>query len=206
MKDQGLPALTVVLTKLQRAAKFGGEGLQGLRRTARRRRVGRQRPVGVARRGSPLRRKVYRQEFARGKPTPTDLEKTGRPRRKRHDHRFLPDAEMFEEVEFTGRSSGACGRPPSSPPVSGSSSRTSAPAASRVEFKYDGGIRDFVSHVNHQEGPPPQARHLLRGRGRGRDVEVAMQCNTATSSRSSRSRTTSTRTRAARTCRASRLR
>src|ERR1043166_1714720 len=68
MKDQGLPALTVVLTKLHAGGKFGGEGYKvsgGLH------------GVGVSvvnalsewliaevRQGG----KVYRQEFARGEP------------------------------------------------------------------------------------------------------------------------------------------
>src|SRR5438046_9545142 len=76
MADQGLPALTVVLTKLHAGGKFGGEGYKvsgGLH------------GVGVSvvnalseylvaemRRGG----KLYRQEVARGAPT-TDMETVG---------------------------------------------------------------------------------------------------------------------------------
>ncbi len=44
----GIPAVTVVFTVLHAGGKFGGERLQGLRRPARRGRLGGQRPVRVA--------------------------------------------------------------------------------------------------------------------------------------------------------------
>ena len=76
MKDQGLPALTVVLTKLHAGGKFGGEGYKvsgGLH------------GVGISvvnalseRFVAEVRRdgKIYRQEFARGVPT-GDMEIVG---------------------------------------------------------------------------------------------------------------------------------
>src|SRR4029453_12589075 len=77
MADQGLPALTVVLTKLHAGGKFGGDGYKvsgGLH------------GVGVSvvnalseRLVAEVRRdgKVYRQEFARGEPT-TEVEVVGK--------------------------------------------------------------------------------------------------------------------------------
>ena len=56
MQDQGLPALTVVLTKLHAGGKFGAGRLQGLRRPARRRHLGRQRALRVAGRRGAARR------------------------------------------------------------------------------------------------------------------------------------------------------
>src|SRR5438132_2608993 len=104
MEDQGMSALTVVLTKLHAGGKFGGEdaaykvsgGLHG---------------VGVSvvnalsewlvaevRRGG----KIYKQEFARGAPTgemmiagETEKNDTGT------TISFLPDAEVFEELELS---------------------------------------------------------------------------------------------------------
>ena len=76
MKDQGLPAVTVVLTKLHAGGKFGGEGYKvsgGLHGVG----------VSVVNALSAwlhveVKRdgKVFRQEFARGEPT-TELKKAG---------------------------------------------------------------------------------------------------------------------------------
>ena len=99
MLEQGLPALTVVLTKLHAGGKFGGEGYKvsgGLH------------GVGVSvvnalsewlvaevhRDG-----KIYRQEFARGEPTATSR-RSGRSDETGTTISFLPDNEVFEEVEF----------------------------------------------------------------------------------------------------------
>src|SRR3990170_7281259 len=100
--EQGLPALTVVLTKLHACGKFGGEcykvsgGLHG---------VG----VSVVNALSEwlvaeVRRdgKVYRQEFARGEPT-GDMEAVGVAPKKESGTTisFLPDPEVFDETEFS---------------------------------------------------------------------------------------------------------
>src|SRR5689334_24621044 len=94
--DQGLPALTVVLTKLHAGGKFGGDGYKvsgGLH------------GVGVSvvnalsewlvaevhRDG-----KVYRQEFARGEPT-TEMQEVGKATDTGTTISFLPDPEVFEE-------------------------------------------------------------------------------------------------------------
>jgi len=104
IEDQGLSALTVVLTKLHAGGKFGGEGYKvsgGLH------------GVGVSvvnalsewlvaevRRGG----KVYRQEFARGEPT-TDIVEVGTAAKGDTGTTisFLPDPEIFEETEFSAQ-------------------------------------------------------------------------------------------------------
>src|ERR687884_2098760 len=102
MPDQGLPALTVVLTKLHAGGKFGGAGYKvsgGLH------------GVGVSvvnalsewlvaevyRDG-----KVYRQEFARGVPQ-GEMEVVGKTDKKDTGTTifFLPDAEIFDELDFS---------------------------------------------------------------------------------------------------------
>src|SRR3954452_22833036 len=100
MPDQGLPALTVVLTKLHAGGKFGQGGYKvsgGLH------------GVGVSvvnalsefliaevqRDG-----KVYRQEFRRGEPT-GGMETIGVSQETGTTIAFLPDAEVFEELEFS---------------------------------------------------------------------------------------------------------
>jgi DNA gyrase subunit B len=98
MKDQGLPAVTVVLTKLHAGGKFGGDGYKvsgGLH------------GVGVSvvnalsawlhvdvKRGG----KVFHQEFARGEPT-TDLKKIGPTKETGTTISFLPDLEIFDELQ-----------------------------------------------------------------------------------------------------------
>src|SRR5215208_6332999 len=100
MPEQGLPALTVVLTKLHAGGKFGGDGYKvsgGLH------------GVGVSvvnalseRLVAEVRRdgKIHRQEFARGVPL-TEMERVGDARDTGTTISFLPDAEVFEETEFS---------------------------------------------------------------------------------------------------------
>src|SRR5207249_12133763 len=100
--EQGLPALTVVLTKLHAGGKFGGDGYKvsgGLHGVG----------VSVVNALSEwliaeVRRdgKVYRQEFARGVPT-TDLEVGSKVPKGESGTTisYMPDAEIFEELELS---------------------------------------------------------------------------------------------------------
>jgi DNA gyrase subunit B len=177
MKDQGLPALTVVLTKLHAGGKFGQGGYKvsgGLH------------GVGVSvvnalsewltaevhRDG-----KIWRQEFARGEPTgkmkaigPTKLTGT--------TISFMPDAEVFEETEWD-------------PEVLETRLRETAfltkglrivlvderAGGERLEFHYEGGIRDFVAHVNSTKETVHKHIAYFECEGDQGSVEVAMQWN-----------------------------
>src|SRR4030095_2045582 len=99
MSEQGLPAVTVVLTKLHAGGKFGGEGYKvsgGLHGVG----------VSVVNALSEwlkveVRRdgKVWRQEFSRGEPT-SDLKKVGPTKESGTTITFLPDLEIFDELEW----------------------------------------------------------------------------------------------------------
>jgi DNA gyrase subunit B len=181
MEDQGLSALTVVLTKLHAGGKFGGEGYKvsgGLH------------GVGlsivnalsewlvatVCRDG-----KTYRQEFSRGAPT-TDLEIVGECSESDTGTTisFLPDTEIFDETSFD---------------ASTLSTRLRETAfltrglrivvhderagGKTEEFHYEGGISDFVRHVNANKDP--LHKHVIAFDGATDDgaVEVAMQWNSS---------------------------
>src|SRR3954467_12381645 len=100
MPDQGLPALTVVLTKLHAGGKFGGDGYKvsgGLHGVG----------ISVVNALSEwltaeVRRdgKVYRQEFARGIPQ-GDMEVVGEADNTGTTITFMPDSEIFEEIEWS---------------------------------------------------------------------------------------------------------
>ena len=181
IEDQGLSALTVVLTKLHAGGKFGGDGYKvsgGLH------------GVGVSvvnalseRLVAEVRRdgKVHRQEFERGVPLgdveiagEVDKDETGT------TIHFLPDAEIFEEVDFS---------------ISTLVQRLRETAfltrglrivltderegEERHEFYAEGGIRDFVAYVN--DAKDPVHKHIVFFEGENEDgaVEVAMQWNTS---------------------------
>src|SRR5947207_6551555 len=148
MADQGLPALTVVLTKLHAGGKFGGEGykvsggLHGVGLSV----VNALSEWLVAE--SRQNGKVWRQEFARGEPT-GDMEARGPAKETGTTISFLPDADIFEEVEWDEtilqqrlRETAFLTR--------GLRIRLIDERAGgeQVEFYYEGGIRDFVAYTN----------------------------------------------------------
>ncbi len=177
MKDQGLPALTVVLTKLHAGGKFGQGGYKvsgGLH------------GVGVSvvnalsewliaevqRDG-----KTWRQEFARGEPT-TKMKAVGPTRNTGTTISFKPDAEVFEETEWD---------------VEWLVQRLRETAfltkglrivlvderegEHREEFYAAGGIRDFVSHINKAKEPIHKHAVYFEGESDQGYVEIAMQWN-----------------------------
>jgi len=178
MKDQGQPALTVVLTKLHAGGKFGGDGYKvsgGLH------------GVGVSvvnalsewlvaevhRDG-----KIYRQEFARGEPQ-TELKKVGVAQDTGTTISFLPDAEIFTDgIEWDAEVLTQRLRETAFLTKGMHIVLTDERAGGeRVEFKYDGGIKDFVSHVNAAKDPIHKHVIYFEGEEELGAVEVAMQWN-----------------------------
>jgi DNA gyrase subunit B len=179
MADQGLPAVTVVLTKLHAGGKFGGEGYKvsgGLH------------GVGVSvvnalsewlnvevhRDG-----KIWRQEFARGEPT-TDLKKAGVAKDSGTTITFLPDGDIFDELEWSSETL-----------VQRLRETAFLTKGLRIvlyderegdekhEFHYEGGIRDFVSYVNKSKDPVHKGIVYFEGENEQGTVEVAMQWNSS---------------------------
>ena len=184
MKDQGLPAVTVVLTKLHAGGKFGGEGYKvsgGLHGVG----------VSVVNALSAwlhveVKRdgKIFAQEFARGEPT-TELKKVGPTKETGTTITFLPDLEIFDELEWSEE-------------ILIQRLRETAfltkglrivlvderEGEERHEFYAEGGIRDFVAYVNDSKDPVHKHIVYFEGSTNGDtqadgQVEVAMQWNTS---------------------------
>src|SRR5579872_1542346 len=177
--EQGLPALTVVLTKLHAGGKFGGEGYKvsgGLH------------GVGVSvvnalsewlvadveRDG-----KVYRQEFARGVPK-GEMKQTGISHESGTTISFLPDSEIFEELEFSADTLRQRFRETAFLTRGLRIVFTDERAGGeRVEFYYEGGIKDFVAYVNESKEPVHKRTAYFEEESDAGYVEVAMQWNTS---------------------------
>src|SRR5690348_15066671 len=177
--EQGLSALTVVLTKLHAGGKFGGEGYKvsgGLH------------GVGVSvvnalsewliadveRDG-----KVYRQEFARGVPA-GDMKPAGISNETGTTISFLPDAEIFEELEFSADTLRQRFRETAFLTRGLRIVFTDERAGGeRIEFHYEGGIKDFVGYVNESKDPVHKHVAYFEGESDAGYVEVAMQWNTS---------------------------
>jgi len=179
--EQGLPALTVVLTKLHAGGKFGGDGYKvsgGLHGVG----------VSVVNALSEwlvaeVRRdgKVYRQEFARGEPT-ADMQVVGVASKDESGTTisFLPDPDVFDETEFSASTLSQRLRETAFL-TRGLRIvvRDERAGGKTEEFQYEGGIRDFVSHVN--ESKDTVHKHVVYFDGETDDgqVEVAMQWNSS---------------------------
>jgi len=181
IEDQGLSALTVVLTKLHAGGKFGGDGYKvsgGLH------------GVGVSvvnalseRLDVEVRRdgKIHRQSFERGVPT-ADVEVTGKTEKDDTGTTiwFLPDGEIFEEVELSSQTLVQRLR------ETAFLTRglrivllDEREGEDRYEFYAEGGIRDFVAYVNDAKDAVHKHIVFFDGESEHGHVEVAMQWNSS---------------------------
>ncbi|HEY2207708.1 MAG TPA: DNA topoisomerase (ATP-hydrolyzing) subunit B [Gaiellaceae bacterium] len=180
MPEQGLPALTVVLTKLHAGGKFGGDGYKvsgGLHG------VGvsvvnalSEHFVAVVRRDG----EIYRQEFERGEPT-GDMELVGKMGKDDPDGTtitYLPDSEIFETLDVDAgmltqrlRETAFLTRGLYIKLVD------ERAEGKTVEFHYEGGIRDFVSYINDAKDAIHKHIVYFEGETDQGSVEVAMQWN-----------------------------
>jgi DNA gyrase subunit B len=172
-----------VLTKLHAGGKFGGDdaaykvsgGLHG---------VG----VSVVNALSEwlvaeVRRdgKVYRQEFTRGAPT-GDIEVVGKAEKRDTGTTisFLPDAEIFEDLELSADTLRQRLRETAFLTRGLRIVLTDERAGGeQVEFHYEGGIRDFVVHVNAPKDTIHKRIVYFEGENEQGNIEVAMQWNSS---------------------------
>jgi DNA gyrase subunit B len=179
MPEQGMSALTVVLTKLHAGGKFGGDGYKvsgGLHGVG----------VSVVNALSEwlvaeVRRdgKIYRQEFTRGEPV-RDLEVVGETAIDDTGTTisFLPDAEIFDEAELSAETLVQRLRETAFLTRGLRIVLTDERAGGEtVEFHYEGGIRDFVAYVNSTKDSVHKRIVYFEGEGEDGAVEVAMQWN-----------------------------
>ena len=177
MKDQGLPALTVVLTKLHAGGKFGqggykvSGGLHGVGVSVVNA-LSESLVAEVQRDGA-----IYRQEFVRGEPT-GKMKKVGVSKETGTTIMFLPDAEVFEELELSADTLKQRLRE--------MAFLTKALTVVLIDeraggdettFHYEGGIKDFVAYTN--EAKDPIHKHIVyfESDNEQGQVEVAMQWN-----------------------------
>jgi DNA gyrase subunit B len=181
VEDQDLPALTVVLTKLHAGGKFGGEGYKvsgGLH------------GVGVSvvnalsewlvatvcRDG-----KTYRQEFTRGVPN-GDMEVIGECSQAETGTTisFLPDTEVFDETEFDASTLSTRLRETAFLTRGLKIVLRDERAGGKTEeFRYEGGISDFVRHINGNKDPLHKQVVFFDGANDDGAVEIAMQWNSS---------------------------
>jgi DNA gyrase subunit B len=177
MEGQGESALTVVLTKLHAGGKFGGDGYKvsgGLHGVG----------VSVVNALSEwlvaeVRRdgKLYRQEFARGVPQ-GELAVVGEADDTGTEISFLPDAEIFEELDIEAGTVVQRLRETAFLTKGLHIKLVDERADGKtVEFHYEGGIKDFVSYIN--EAKDAIHKHIVYFEGETDQgaVEVAMQWN-----------------------------
>jgi DNA gyrase subunit B len=120
---------------------------------------------------------VYQQVYERGRPT-TDLQVTGTTKKRGTKIRFMPDTQVFETIEFSFDTlaqrlrelaflNGGVVITLDDEREEGKSHR----------FHYEGGIREFVTHLNKNKALVNEMPIFMQGQKDRIDVEIALQWN-----------------------------
>jgi len=183
-QESDMSAAEVVFTKLHAGGKFGGEGYKvsgGLH------------GVGISvvnALSSKVEVEIDRDEkrhymdFLSGGNVDTKLTETGKAPNNRTGTtvRFWPDSEIFDDVNFRAQTllerfqmmaflnKGL--------QISFSDLREEAVNKDEIVYKYDGGIRDFVEHVNASKESLFAKVGFFEAQESGQEVEIAFQWNT----------------------------
>ncbi|MDI6873495.1 DNA topoisomerase (ATP-hydrolyzing) subunit B [Candidatus Solincola sp.] len=178
MEKQKRPAAEVVLTTLHAGGKFGGKvykvsgGLHGVGVSVVNA-LSKWLILEVGRDG-----KVYQQRYERGVPT-TELQVVGESKRTGTIIRFAPDPEVFETVEFDFDTIAQRMREMAflnrGLRIEIRDERKDPPE--EVVYKYEGGIIDFIKHVNSSKEPLHDKIIFMSSEQEEAQVEIAMQYN-----------------------------
>src|SRR5512136_3156766 len=120
---------------------------------------------------------VYRQSYERGKPI-ADLEITGKTKKRGTKITFVPDTEIFETIEFSFDTLAQRLRELAflNPGVMITLDDERAEGKSH-KFQYEGGIREFVTHLNRNKTGVTDKPIYMRGEKDGIEAEIALQWN-----------------------------
>ncbi len=121
---------------------------------------------------------VYHQVYDHGHPT-ADLEVTGRTTKKRGTKiTFLPDGKIFETIDFSFDTLAQRLRELAflNPGVAITLDDERAEGKGH-KFQYEGGIREFVTHLNRNKTGVNEKPIYMRGERDGIDAEIALQWN-----------------------------
>jgi DNA gyrase subunit B len=178
MEKEGRPAAEVVLTVLHAGGKFGDGG--GYKVSGGLHGVGSSVVNALSER---LHLKiqtdgaVWEQDYERGKPL-TKLEKGAASDEHGTEITFLPDLEIFEEIEYDFQTLAERMRETAFLTRGLKISLTDERGEGQsVEFQYDGGIEDFVIHLNANREALHKKPIYFEGEKDDGEVEVAMQWN-----------------------------
>ncbi|HEX7059261.1 MAG TPA: DNA topoisomerase (ATP-hydrolyzing) subunit B [Solirubrobacterales bacterium] len=178
MKKEGRPAAEVVLTVLHAGGKFGegggykvSGGLHGVGVSVVNA-LSERLYLEISRDGN-----VWNQEYERGKPL-GDLKKGAETKEHGTTITFLPDLEIFEEIEFDFQTLAERLRETAfltrglKIELVDERGQTNS-----VTFQYEGGIEDFVRHLNENKDSLHKKVIFFDGEEPAGQVEVAMQWN-----------------------------
>ena len=183
-QEEDMSAAEVVFTKLHAGGKFGGDGYKvsgGLHGVG----------ISVV---NALSVKVeveidrdekrHYMEFSSGGNLETKLHETGEAPNSRTGTtvRFWPDSEIFEEINFRAQTLlerfQMMAFLNKSLQISFSDLREEAVNKNEVVYKYDGGIKDFVEHVNASKESLFAKVGFFEAQEKEQEVEIAFQWNT----------------------------
>ena len=178
MEKEGRPAAEVVLTVLHAGGKFGDGG--GYKVSGGLHGVGSSVVNALSER---LHLKietdgaVWEQDYERGKPM-TKLEQGAASDQHGTEITFLPDLEIFEEIEYDFATLAERMRETAFLTRGLKIQLTDERGEGQsVEFQYDGGIEDFVLHLNENKEAINKKPIFFEGEKEDGEVEVAMQWN-----------------------------